>query len=278
MSDRQAHTEKENKPPKRYWEATHRYSFFDLKFSHWIEILLTIVLGCIAYAQYAVYTRQAGIMDEQAKISNRQLDAMETDKRPWIKAGVNVTKLEFTEWARDRGIFAHLTFDLKNYGDSPAINIRNSTLITPHPGNSNRAQLDQMQKNICDNLRAEVVENPIGGVAIFPNESAQIQSGAGSGGAYKTDDPIIFSFSGCVDYSYGRDRHGQTGFRMILGGGFVKNRLVGLSFIEGSPVPFEEPISPELLAHGYPPNPPKVAVVSPADFVFRPDEGGNYAK
>jgi hypothetical protein len=278
MSDEQPRTQKANKPPKRYWEATHRYSFFDLKFSHWIEILLTIVLGCIAYAQYTVYTRQAGIMDEQARISGRQLDAMETDKRPWIKVSVSISKLEFTEWAGGRGIFAHLMFDLKNYGESPAINIRNTTWIMPHPGNGNRTELDRMQKNICDNLRAEAAKNPIGGVAMFPNESAQIESGAGNGGAYKTDDPIIFSFSGCIDYSYGRDRYGQTGFRMILGSGFIKNQLAGLAFVQGRPVPYEEPISPELLAGGYPLNPPNIAVVSPNAFVFRPDDGGNYAK
>jgi hypothetical protein len=206
-----------------------------------------------------------------------QLDAMEIDKRPWLKVSVTIAKLQFTEWAGNKGIFASLAFDLKNYGESPAINIRNWTDIHPHPGNDKRAELDTRQKDTCDGVRAQADQNPIGGIAIFPTETDQIQSGTGTFGLYETDAPIIFSVLGCIDYTYAHTRHGQTGFRMILGR-IIKNRIESLPFVQGSPRPYEEPIPPELLASGYPASPPKVAVVPPSDFVFRPDEGGSYAK
>src|ERR1700733_10039811 len=82
MSDEQPQGQETQKPPKRYWEA--KEQFFDLKASHWVQIVLTIVLGCIAYAQYTVYSRQAGIMDEQTNISKRQLGLTEIVQRPWI--------------------------------------------------------------------------------------------------------------------------------------------------------------------------------------------------
>jgi len=62
------------KPPKSDWEATRNERFFDLKFSHYIEIILTGALVGIAYFQYSVYTRQAGIMETQARISSDQND------------------------------------------------------------------------------------------------------------------------------------------------------------------------------------------------------------
>jgi hypothetical protein len=60
------------KPPRRHWEA--KEPFFDLKLSHWVQIALTVVLGGIAYLQYTVYTRQAGIMQTQADIAAKQND------------------------------------------------------------------------------------------------------------------------------------------------------------------------------------------------------------
>jgi hypothetical protein len=70
MSDEQPQTQESKKPPKGQWEA--KEPFFDLKASHWVQIVLTVVLGCIAYAQYSVYNRQAGIMESQANIADAQ--------------------------------------------------------------------------------------------------------------------------------------------------------------------------------------------------------------
>jgi len=55
------------KPPRRHWKAME--PFFDLKFSHWIEIFLTIGLVGIGIGQIVIYARQAGIMQTQANIA-----------------------------------------------------------------------------------------------------------------------------------------------------------------------------------------------------------------
>jgi hypothetical protein len=268
-----------DKPPDRHWEAVPKERFIDLKFSHYVEIILTLALVGIAYLQYTVYQRQTVIMDEQARISTRQLNAMEIDKRPWIKATVSMRELSFSEWSGKRSIFTGLTFDLKNYGESPAVNALVFTYVAPHPGNSEPAKLklNVDQKLMCEQARSQAAANPIGGISIFPTESSTLESGAGSGPIDNTNEPIIFSVNGCIVYSYGENRMGETGFRMLVGK-IVKNRIVGIPFVEGISRPYEEPISPELLARGFPVDPPKVAVIPQSDFVFRPDDGGNYAR
>jgi hypothetical protein len=89
MSDQEPRDQGCPKPPKRHWEATE--SFSDLKFSHWVEILLTTVLVCVGIGQLYVYIRQASIMDEQTKITARQLDAAQAQSR----AFVTVNSIEF---------------------------------------------------------------------------------------------------------------------------------------------------------------------------------------
>jgi hypothetical protein len=276
ISGNQPPEQKERKPPKDCWNATE--PFCDLKASHWVEIGLTLALVGVGVAQFTVYNRQAGIMNEQTKISDRQLDAMETDKRPWIRATVTISEpIRFENWNGSRGIEASLHFNLKNFGDSPAVNLRIAPEIILHPGNPKRSELDVPQKDTCARASTEADENAIGGIAVFPSESAEIDLGAGLSGIYKTDEPILFSILGCVDYTFAGYRHGQTGFRMLLGH-TVKNQIFGLPFVEGSPEPYPEPISPELLAKGYPAKPPNIGLLQSGDFIFRPDDGGNYAK
>jgi hypothetical protein len=220
----------------------------------------------------------AQIASKQTEISARQLDAMEVDKRPWIKITVTFAKPpRLSDWSGQKGLNVSLHFDLKNYGNSPAVNLRIQSPIVVHPGNPRRWELDAPQRDACDRARAEADKNPIGGVAIFPGESIPVEQGSGIFGIYKTNEPILFSILGCGDYTYAGNRHGQTGFRMILGH-VVKGQIFGIPFVEGSLEPYEEPISPDLLAHGYPAVPPKVTLLQPDDFIFRADDGGNYAK
>jgi hypothetical protein len=269
MIDPKPRNQKYSKTPKRHWEATK---------SHWIEIFLTMALLTVGAGQFLVYLRQASIMNKQAQISGRQLDAMEVDKRPWIKVTVTFAKPpRLTDWGGQKGIEVSLHFDLKNYGDSPAVNTRIESPIVVHPGNLKRSELDVPQKEACDPARAAADQNPIGGVAVFPGESIPVEQGAGIYGIYKTHEPVLFSILGCVDYTYARSRHGQTGFRMILGR-VVRNQIVGIPFVEGNLEPYEEPISPDLLAHGYPAIPPRVTVLQPSEFILKADDGGNYAK
>ena len=60
------------KPFKRNWETVRREKFFDLKFSHYVEIILTIALVGIAYFQFTVYKSQAVIMQKEADIASEQ--------------------------------------------------------------------------------------------------------------------------------------------------------------------------------------------------------------
>jgi len=271
LGEQQPSNGRKEKPPKRNWEAARREHFFDLKFSHYVELILTAILVGIGYLQYTVYTRQAGIMDTQTRI-------LKIDKRPWIKNTVTLAgPIRFADWAGQKSVFVSLLFNLKNYGDSPAVNIRVGAEIMRHPGNAHHSDLDAPQERVCKGVRRDADENPIGGFAVFSSDSAPIEQGNGTGIVYQTDESILFAVVGCVVYTFAETERGETGFRMMLGrvGGKL---LVVLPYIKGPPQPYEEPISPELRAQGYPAKPPNVGLLQPGDVVFRPEEGGNYAK
>jgi hypothetical protein len=187
-----------------------------------------------------------------------------------------VKPLIFSDWNGSKGIMVDLKFDLKNYGQAPAVNLRIFPNVTRHPGNPRRQELDAPQQATCDSARTQADENPIGGIAIFPGESHSVEQGVGISGIYETDDPTLFSVYGCIDYTYGNRRHGQTGFRMLLGK-VINGRVLGLAFIEGTPIQDYHP-EPDLLAKGYPSQAPKQALLQPSDFYFRMDDGGNYAR
>ncbi|MGZ5871863.1 MAG: hypothetical protein ACXWKP_07115 [Bradyrhizobium sp.] len=191
---------------------------------------------------------------------------------------VFITKpIVFSEWSGTKGINVPLTFNLKNYGQVPAINVRVYPLRLQHPGVSRGKELDSFQKNACAEARTLAEENPVGGLAIFPGELGTDARIIGITNIYQTDDRILFSIFGCVDYTYGDGRHGQTGFRLRLGQDINKREL-GLPFIQGIVQPYDGPISPELLAKGYPATPPKTGYMQPGDVFFHSDEGGNCAK
>jgi hypothetical protein len=107
------------KPPKRHWEATRKKRFFDLKFSHWIEIILTTALVGIAYFQYTVYSRQANIMDKQAHIAAKQNDISIATERAWIWPTVDIGgDLVF---AGNGSSQITLKYTLENSGNTPAL-------------------------------------------------------------------------------------------------------------------------------------------------------------
>jgi len=243
----------------------------------WIA-LFTVVAVAVGISQAIIFNRQLSAMHSTDTAIHKQLEVMETDKRPWLKVDVSITKpIVFNEWGGTKGINVPLTFNLKNYGQVPAINVRVYTLMLQYPGISRRKELDGFQKNACDEARTQADENPIGGFAIFPSEPGSDARTIGITNIYQTDDRILFSVFGCVDYTYGDSRHGQTGFRLRLGQDINKREL-GLPFIQGTIQPYDEPISSELLAKGYPTTPPKTGYMQPGDVFFRSDEDGNYAK
>jgi hypothetical protein len=208
----------------------------------------------------------------------RQLDVMRDQNRPWIRAKITFAgPLEFTDWAKQKFLNVSLNFDLKNFGDIPARNIRISTFVSAHPGTAKKRQLDDWEAAACKQAREMADSDKIGGVASFPSEPVTVETGGGSGPVYQDGQPMIFSILGCVDYTYSDDRHGTTGFRKTLGR-VEGNRVVGLPFVVGTPRVPSEPISPELLASGYPKDPPIIGEMPTDNVWFKDEDSGNYAR
>jgi hypothetical protein len=157
IDDGQPHENKSTRPPpRRHWKATE--PFFDLKFSHWIEIALTITLVGFSCLQYTIYRRQAGIMEQQTKIS-------EADHRPWVSA--NPITLVGNLAHDDSGLQMTMQFNLKNTGHSPARKVFASfTATTESWGPQNSRQ-------VCNDA-----EKSLFGLAVFPGDT--IMQGIGS--------------------------------------------------------------------------------------------------
>jgi hypothetical protein len=58
----------------------------------------------------------------------------------------------------------------------------------------------------------------------------------------------------------------------------VGHFVFGVLFQEGTPRPYEESPSADLLAQGFPATPPNEARVNPDQFNFSEEDSGNYAK
>lgn len=254
LQDRRTKQEKEN-PQDRAARSTARAT--------WAIAVLTAVTICVGVSQYIIF--------------GRQLDVMENDKRPWIKADVSIPAYVLTtEWEGSRGINFPLKFLLRNFGQVPAVNVRIYQTVAVHPGNILREQLSAPQKEICDSASSKSDKNPIGGIAIFPNETEVIETGNGlsGGGLYKDGKPVLFAVLGCVDYTYGDGRHGQTGFRFMLGkdvGGMVS----GVPYVEGLPLQ-SNVITEDDIKNGA--DPVKGAKIPIEELYFKPADSGNYAK
>jgi hypothetical protein len=230
----------------------------------WIAILTAVTVG-VGISQYVIF--------------GRQLDVMENDKRPWLSAEISIPAyVVVTEWEKSRGIDVPLRFSLKNYGQQPAINVRVYPRVALHPGNPRREELSIIQKGICDSAGAESDKNPIGGIAVFPTETEVVETGSSISGdaIYKNGEATLFALLGCVDYTYGNGKHGQTGFRFMIGqdvGGLVW----GVPFVEGKPVEGYD-IPDDVIKKGFPASPPKEARIPISDIYFKPADSGNYAK
>jgi len=208
-----------------------------------------------------------------------QLDVMQDDKRPWIRARISlIDPLILSDWNGSKGINVRMNFTLKNYGDAPAVNIRIVPRIAVHPGNARREKITPQQERVCSDAMRASDNNRIGGFAIFPkDEITRPEPVSIFGQTLFKESRQLFSVFGCVDYTYSGNRHGETGYRFLLGQ-VVNGRVFGVLFQEGVPRPYEEPPSAELLAHGFPITPPNEARVGVDQFYFREEDSGNYAK
>lgn len=147
-----------DKPPKRNWEAIRKDKWFDLKLSHYVEVGLTAVLVWIGYLQYKVYTRQAGIMQQQADIS-------ENDQRPWVRPKLNgISDIEITS---DKLKFS-IAIQFENIGKSPAMNVHGYQGIYKGDGN-----LIPEHDAFCQKMEAggAASKNP---VVVFPAETTTL--------------------------------------------------------------------------------------------------------
>jgi hypothetical protein len=132
--------------------SAQRERFWDLKASHWVEVFLTVVLICVGYLQYTVYTRQAGIMDQQTRIA-------QAEHRPWISANSPQFAGDLIHDAT--GLRIGIEFPLKNTGHSPARNVLIDLRASLYGWNG-----DTTFRNICANLE----KFPFG-ASIFPGDA-----------------------------------------------------------------------------------------------------------
>ena len=113
--------ERSEKQEPRYcrWKPVFKWNakppFFDLKLSHWVQIVLTGTLAWFAWLQYTVYTRQAGIM--------------EIEQRPWISLESVDPISELTN--KDDGAHVSVRYKLKNVGHSPSFNTIFFPIVIP---------------------------------------------------------------------------------------------------------------------------------------------------
>jgi hypothetical protein len=250
-------------------------------FQNWAQGITVIFSGiALGGALASAYFAHETFVEaqRQANAAKDQVDIMRDQNRPWIRADISFARpIRFTQWAGRKHINVSLTFDLKNFGQSPATNIRIFTHVQPHPGNAQQGVLDTDQQTICNQARETAERDKTGGIAAFPQEPKVVENGGGTGGLYETQNNVIFSINGCIDYTYADNRHGQTGFRKTLGK--VNGNIVdGIPFPVVVPEPNWLPPSPELLASGYPPDRPLVGYVRADDLWFHDDDNGNYAK
>ena len=239
--------------------------------------IFTAALVAVGIVTGVVFWRQLGVMQSQ-------LDVMETDKRPWIRATVSLADpVIIREWGGSKGIKGiglNLSFSLRNFGSAPAVNIRLGPGIAVHPGNPRRAELGTVEDDACAQTRNEAIDNRIGGFAIFPDSEEMIKTvpvSINGNPLFSDNNRQLFAVLGCIDYSCGAARYGQTGYRFLLGEN-VSNRVLGVLFRQGTPHLYEEAPSPELLKQGFPAAPPNEMRLSPSQFVFREEDSGNYAK
>jgi hypothetical protein len=207
----------QGRPPRRHWQAGIR--------PHWIEIAIAVALITVGAAQVCIYLRQAGIMDEQARISARQLDAMENDQRPWIKPTFQLLGFRFTDTGDAEITYAS---NFKNVGKTPAQNIKSriaAAVVTEQTAIKSVAEEEEQ----CKLAARDSTNETLPGIFLFPGEEApELIGGRGAGRAYVSasqfakgwpqPNHLIFKLVGCFDYTFSKEsgRHGQTGFAYFI--------------------------------------------------------------
>lgn len=246
--------------------------------SKFVELFIGACLLVVAYMQLYVHRRQATIMEMQTDLTNRQLAFQESVSRAWLRGDASINgPIIFTEWANNHFININVSGELKNTGSVPATDVHIFGTIEPFSGSDRQSRLTTIQSELCKSVKESYKAGAGIGQTVFPNDTNTIKTGFGSGGLYQTDNPGPLSIIVCIDYSYANDRHGLTSFRKILGLE-SQNKIEGIPFVVGQPDSNREPISPELLASGYPKDPPKIARVPADGLWFQEESEGQFAR
>jgi hypothetical protein len=165
----QPQNHKSDKPPRSKWRASE--SFFDLKLSHWIAILLTAALVYVGTSQLLVYRRQAKIMGTQANIATDQLSEMRAEQRPWVYA--DITPGEQIFWDQSGGLTFSVRFTWHNTGHLPASYVWPDMegFLSGEEGKVGSQLFRPRQKKVCERKLEQPTAADQLGTTVFPGQT-----------------------------------------------------------------------------------------------------------
>lgn len=130
-----------------------------------IELFVGLALVGVGYLQFTVYTRQAGIMETQTKLS-------EADERPWVKPKILwLNPLYIDNFSFSFGF----QFTLENSGKYPAFWVTHQVALIPRTDTPQSVSFKDHDK-LCNDTAGKQASG-VDNITIFPNEA---ESGLGS--------------------------------------------------------------------------------------------------
>ncbi len=192
---------KAQKPPRRHWKASE--PFFDLKFSHWIEIFLTAALIGVAWFQVRIYTQQAEIMSTQATIMDDTLkqtriatdaakdqataaqsqartaiDEQRRAHRPWLDFAGMPNIVEPLTFQGGGAAYVSVNASAKNAGNSPAIGVFLSIALNGEKlnGIGLPKEIGEARKLMMCDPKEVITMGALAGILILPGDTAPLRT------------------------------------------------------------------------------------------------------
>lgn len=229
---------------------------------HWTDyvnagvLVVTAVVGvwALIIANYQRVTMQG------------QLSSMNAGLRPWLAVVPKIEKpITFLDAFGQKTVHISVHYGLKVVGPTPARNVTVAQSISRHPGGASSALLNEPLAQLCRDAERNAESNDIAGLTIFPSEIKFLEGRARTSPVYQSDERILFSVQGCVDYTYGEASHGKAAFRMVLG-------KIGAQFWEGLQFKRSESLADRSSVESS-------AILEKSGFDFKEDpSGGNYVQ
>jgi hypothetical protein len=237
-----------------------------IKRAAWSAFMAASIYALIAAYQANEMRKATVAAQTSANAATAQLDAT---TRPWLEVTPEIFKIFFSMWYDQPHVHIPIKCNIVNYGASPAINVLCRTRIDSVPPLSPKfwAESDSRLQTLCDDTNNDSNAHPQSGIPIFQRkEPVVINSGSENiDNRYFQMASTIYMVQGCVDYTYGAGKHGQTTFRYLMGKFRNDNILHGIPFIRGTEV-----------ENG--PGHFSRYTMNPKDVDFVKTDGGNYAK